>query len=149
MQNTTYKPCFSNSAFVQFQQNFCTIGVLSVGVSCVLSWVCKFERIYKLQVFHYRGLGRQQRIKTQRATWQPRQQPRFHVPVLKVLLYHWFKEGYNLLSIKYYCINNILHVKGALPAFARLIICIFPIKLWKPYPPTTLMLWDNAFWQEI
>ena len=37
VQNTTCKPCFSNYAFVQFQQNFCTIGVLSVSVSCVLS----------------------------------------------------------------------------------------------------------------
>ena len=37
VQNTTCKPCFSNYAFVQFQQNFYTIGVLSVSVSCVLN----------------------------------------------------------------------------------------------------------------
>ena len=37
VQNTMCKPCFSNSAFVQFQHNFCIIGILSVSVSCVLS----------------------------------------------------------------------------------------------------------------
>ena len=54
VHNILCKPC-SNSAFVQFQQNFCTIGILSVSVSCVLSRVFKFKRFYKLEVLSISG----------------------------------------------------------------------------------------------